>query len=56
MEIIFNLIILLFALFGFVCAVFLLFFWRILKEDSKMPTKAELYAAEKQRLENVTKD
>ena len=56
MEIIFELTILLFALFGFVCAVFLLFFWRILKEDSKIPTEAELYAAENERRKYASKD
>lgn len=56
MEIIFKSIVLLFALFGFFCALFLLIFYRILKEDAKVPTEADLYAAEKQRLENASKN
>lgn len=55
MELIINAIILLLALFGFVCAVFLIFFYRVLKEDSKIPY-TQIYDAEKQRREYAAKN
>ena len=54
MDLIIEAIILLFALFGFVCTVFLIFFYRILKEDSKIPY-TQIYDAEKQRRDYASK-